>query len=54
MSHLLFVFAPLLAVAAWVVLRMVGKKWWPLVAAAFAGLGYYVLTAITGVSACWP
>lgn len=44
MSQLLFVFAPLLLAAAWMVFRMVGKMWWPLVALLFAGAGYYVVT----------
>jgi len=43
-SQLLLVIAPLLAVAAWMVLRTVGKSWWPLVAVVFTGLGYYIVT----------
>jgi uncharacterized membrane protein len=59
MWQLLFVFAPLLAVAAWVLFRMVGKLWWPLLALAFAGVIYYVaagghgrvgLLAVNGLS----
>jgi uncharacterized membrane protein len=48
MSHLLFVFAPLLAVAAWVAFRMVGKAWWPLLGLAFAGAIYYIATGDHG------
>lgn len=48
MSHLLFVFAPLLGVAAWVVFRMVGKVWWPLLALLFAGVVYYIATGDHG------
>ncbi|HLP98922.1 MAG TPA: hypothetical protein VK149_10790 [Sideroxyarcus sp.] len=48
MSHLLFVFAPLLGVAAWVVFRMVNKVWWPLLALLFAGAVYYIATGDHG------
>ncbi|ADE10605.1 hypothetical protein [Sideroxydans lithotrophicus] len=43
-SQLLLVFAPLLAVASWVVFRMFGKAWWPLLALVFAAAVYYVVT----------
>jgi uncharacterized membrane protein len=43
MWQLLFVFAPLLAVAAWVVLRMAGKRGWPLVMLVFAVAVYFVV-----------
>lgn len=43
MWQLLFVFAPLLVVAAWIVLRMVGKVWWPLVALVFSVVVYFVV-----------
>ena len=43
MSQLLFVFAPLLAVASWAVFRMFGKAWWPLLALLFAGAIYYIV-----------
>lgn len=42
--QLLFVFAPLLAVASWVVFRMFGRAWWPLLALLSAGAVYYVVT----------
>lgn len=42
--QLIFVFAPLLAAVAWVVLRMVGKVWWPLVVLVFAGTVYFIAT----------
>ena len=43
MWQLMFVFAPLLGVAVWFVLRMGGKAWWPLVALVFAGVVYFVV-----------
>lgn len=43
MWQLLFVFAPLLGVAAWVLFRAVGKAWWPVLALVFAGVIYYVV-----------
>ncbi len=48
MSHLLFVFAPLLIVAAWVILRMAGKAWWPLLALGFGAAIYYIATGDYG------
>jgi uncharacterized membrane protein len=48
MSHLLLVFAPLLAVAAWVVFRMTSKMWWPLLALGFAAAIYYFATGDHG------
>jgi uncharacterized membrane protein len=47
-SQLLFVFAPLLAVAAWVLFRMTPKKVWPLLAAAFALAIWYIATGVHG------
>ncbi|MDO8925811.1 MAG: hypothetical protein Q7U94_02730 [Sideroxyarcus sp.] len=47
-AHLLLVFAPLLVVAAWVLFRMVGKVWWPLLALGFAAAIYYVVTGNHG------
>lgn len=44
LPQLLFVFAPLLVVAAWMVFRMVGKVWWPLLTILFASAGYYIFT----------
>jgi hypothetical protein len=43
MWQLMFVFAPLLGVAVWFVLRMVGKAWWPLVALVFVAVVYFVV-----------
>jgi uncharacterized membrane protein len=48
LPHLLFVFAPLLAVAIWVTFRMVGKAWWPLLALLFAGAAYYIMAGDHG------
>jgi uncharacterized membrane protein len=42
-SQLLFVFAPLLAVASWVVFRMVGRAWWPLLALLSVSAVYYIV-----------
>lgn len=59
MWQLLFVFAPLLGVAAWMVFRMVGKAWWPLLALVFAVVIYFIaagghgrigLLAVNGLS----
>lgn len=41
---LLLVFAPLLLVASWVILRLVSKIWWPLVVLLLAVLIYYIVT----------
>lgn len=43
MWQLLFVFAPLLLAAAWVLFRMVAKAWWPLLVLVFAGAIYYIV-----------
>jgi uncharacterized membrane protein len=43
MWQLLFVFAPLLAAASWVLLRMAGRVWWPLVVLLIAVAVYYVV-----------
>jgi uncharacterized membrane protein len=48
MWHLMFVFAPLLAVAAWVIFRMFGKVWWPLLSLLFAAGLYYLATGDYG------
>ena len=48
MWKLMFVFAPLLAVAAWVVFRMVGKMWWPLLTLLFGVAVYYLATGDYG------
>ena len=48
MWQLLFVFAPLLAVAAWVAFRMAGKAWWPLLALGFIGAVWYIATGDHG------
>lgn len=43
MWQLIFVFAPLLAVAVWVMFRVIDKLWWPLLVLAFAGVIYYIV-----------
>ncbi len=48
MWKLLFVFGPLLMVAAWILFRMVARKWWPLVALACAGAVYFFATSTHG------
>jgi uncharacterized membrane protein len=48
MWQLMFVFAPLLAVAAWVIFRMFGKVWWPLLSLLFAAALYYLATSDYG------
>jgi uncharacterized membrane protein len=48
MWQLMFVFAPLLAVAAWVIFRMFGKIWWPLLSLLFAAALYYLATGDYG------
>jgi uncharacterized membrane protein len=48
MWQLLFVFAPLLAVAAWVIFRLVGKVWWPLLVLLLAAGIYYIATGDHG------
>ncbi len=48
MWQLMFVFAPLLAAAAWVVFRMVGRVWWPLLTFLFAAGVYYIATGDYG------
>lgn len=48
MWQLLCVFAPMLAGAAWVALRMVDKIWWPLVVAVFAAGIYFIATGNHG------
>jgi len=48
MWQLLFVFAPLLAVVAWVGLRMLDKRWWPLAVLSFAAAVFYIATGAHG------
>ncbi|MBU0622012.1 MAG: hypothetical protein KJ795_09200 [Gammaproteobacteria bacterium] len=48
MWQLMFVFAPLLIVAAWVLFRIAGKVWWPLLALAFLGAIYFIVTSDYG------
>jgi uncharacterized membrane protein len=48
MWQLMFVFAPLLAVVVWVVFRMVGKMWWPMLTLLFAAALYYIATGDYG------
>jgi uncharacterized membrane protein len=48
MWQLMFVFAPLLAVAAWVIFRMFSKVWWPLLALLFVAALYYLATGDYG------
>jgi uncharacterized membrane protein len=48
MWQLMFVFAPLLAVAAWVIFRMFGKIWWPLLSLLFGAALYYLATGDYG------
>lgn len=48
MAQLLFVFAPLLAVAAWVLLRMTPRVVWPLLALGFGGGIWYIATGDHG------
>lgn len=43
MWQLMFVFLPLLGVAAWVLFRAVGKVWWPLLALMFGAVIYYIV-----------
>lgn len=47
-SRLLLVFMPLLCVAAWVVLRTVGKAWWPLVGLLIGGGVYFFVSGDHG------
>jgi uncharacterized membrane protein len=46
--RLLFVFAPLLLVASWVIFRSIAKIWWPFAALALCGLIWYVVTGEHG------
>lgn len=48
MWQLVFVFAPLLAVAGWVLFRMVRPVWWPLLLLAMAALVYFVVSGNHG------
>lgn len=47
-SRLMWVFAPLLLVAAWMIFRTLAKIWWPLVALVLAALIYYVVSSDHG------
>lgn len=48
MWQLVFVFAPLLGVAGWVIFRMVRSVWWPLLLLAMAALVYFVVSGNHG------
>lgn len=48
MWQLLFVFAPLLAVAAWVLFRISAKVWWPLLVLVFGAAIWYIATGDHG------
>lgn len=48
MWHLVLVFAPMLAVAGWVLFRMVGRAWWPLLLLAMAALVYFIVSGDRG------
>ena len=59
MWQLAFVFAPLLAVVVWVLFRVVGRAWWPLLVPGIAALTYFIvhseygrisLVAVNGLS----
>lgn len=43
MWQLVFVFAPMLAVAGWVLFRMVARSWWPLLLLTMVALTYWVM-----------
>ena len=43
MWHLMPVFAPMLAVAFWVLLRLVGRPWWPLLILCLTILVYFIV-----------
>ena len=47
-SRLLLVFMPLLCVASWVVLRTVGKAWWPLVGLLIGAVVYFFVSGDHG------
>ena len=59
MWQLAFVFAPLLAVVVWVLFRVVGRAWWPLLVSGIVALTYFIvhseygrisLVAVNGLS----
>lgn len=43
MWQLVFVFAPMLGVAGWVLFRMVPRVWWPLLLLAIAAISYWLM-----------
>lgn len=43
MWQLIFVFAPMLGVAGWVLFRMLDRAWWPLLLIAMAALVYFIV-----------
>lgn len=43
MWQLIFVFAPMLGVAGWVLFRMLARAWWPLLLIAMAALVYFIV-----------
>lgn len=48
MWHLVLVFAPMLAVAAWVLLRLVGRPWRPLLILTLVMLAYFIINGDYG------
>jgi len=48
MWHLVLVFAPMLAVAAWVLFRLVPRAWWPLLILTMATLIYFIVSGDYG------
>ena len=52
MWQLVFVFAPLLAVVMWVLFRIVGRVWWPLLTAAIVALFYFILSLHDEIAQC--
>jgi len=45
---LLFVFAPLLGIAAWVAFRTVGKRWWPMLMLIIVAVVYFLVAGNHG------
>ena len=48
MWQLIFVFAPMLGVAGWVLFRMLDRAWWPLLLIAMAALVYFIVSGDHG------
>ncbi len=46
--HLLLLVLPLLLAGAWGALRALRKAWWPVILAAFAGVGYFIVAGQHG------